>query len=161
MSKSKDAVYDAIEKLAKSHGVSTDNPANDKYPVSGTLEHFGLDTPKDYRIMGDITVVQNDARGDISVKATGQNRDFDQLAQMQDKIAAALTAAGMQSVDQEKPSYIRTGYVGGDMPVGANKDAVREKIADALEKQLGKPGAEVGNPEGKVAGANLAQTKSR
>jgi hypothetical protein len=160
MSKSKDAVYDAIEKLAKSHGVSTDNPANDKYPVSDTLDHFGLNTPEDYRIMGDITVVQS-GDNNISLRATGQNRDLEQLAQMQGKIAAALTASGMKSVEQENPSFSRTGYVGGDMPAGADKDAMREKIADALEKQLGKPGAEVGNPEGKAVGANVAMTKAR
>ena len=155
MSKAK--VYTALETLAGQHGINTKNPGGELYPVDDGEEHMGHETPEHYRTMGDLHVVQEDRgrkpgmRVDVS---TGNLSDdqADRANVFQGKIEHAMKAAGM-SIESTPGTRITNPSTRAHFPEGADKDAVRAKLVEELERAISKPGADTTHATAKQAGA--------
>ncbi len=158
--KNKDAVSDAIAKLAAKEGVDTKNPAG-RLPESDTLEHFGMKTPDDYRILGDATIVQNDHFRDgalpfVQVQLNG-NDAHTQAPAVFNAIANAAAEAGLSVGSREEARFQNT-TIAIDLE-GKDLEGSRKRFAEALERQVSKPGAEVEEPVGRQAGITASKNR--
>jgi len=152
-------VYSSIIKIAAANGINVKVDPKNKYPISDTNDHFGLRTPQDYRIVGELMIVQNDATRDVVVKPYNFNDDPEKLNELNSKIEKAFEGVGMVNIETIPQEKYKHGLVAAKFKDKSSMDSDRHKLATELEALVEKPGAEVENPQGKSVGAAVAKQR--